>query len=194
MNVEVISESPVDLDEYARVSIGFTVAEVLDDAAVDAALRGGPIAAAVPLEVPYEKNYDSHPGSRPADWRAGFDIAEWQFVAAFLDGRRVGGAVLIPNGRVGLERLDGHVDPALLWDIRVAPAVRRQGIGAALLDHVTREARERGATELLVETQQINVPACRFYAAHGFRLLGARRQADPNLPDETQLLWSKSLG
>ena len=101
MNVEVISESPVDLDEYARVSIGFTVAEVLDDAAVDAALRGGPIAA-VPLEVPYEKNYDSHPGSRPADWRAGFDIAEWQFVAAFLDGRRVGGAVLIPNGRVGV--------------------------------------------------------------------------------------------
>ena len=193
MNVEVISESPVDLDEYARVSIGFTVAEVLDDAAVDAALRGGPIAA-VPLEVPYEKNYDSHPGSRPADWRAGFDIAEWQFVAAFLDGRRVGGAVLIPNGRVGVEVLDGHVDPALLWDIRVAPAVRRQGIGAALLDHVTCEARERGATELLVETQQINVPACRFYAAHGFRLLGAQRQAYPNLPDETQLLWSKSLG
>jgi len=102
--------------------------------------------------------------------------------------------VLIPNGRVGLEVLDGHVDPALLWDIRVAPAVRRQGIGAALLDHVTREARERGATELLVETQQINVPACRFYAAHGFRLLGAQRQAYPNLPHEIQLLWSKSLG
>ena len=193
MNVEVISESPVDLEEYARVSIGFTVAEILDDAAVDAALRGGPIAA-VPLDVPYEKNYDIHPGSRPADWRAGFDIAEWQFVAAFLDGRRVGGAVLIPNGRVGVEVLDGHVDPALLWDIRVAPAVRRHGIGAALLDHVTREALEGGATELLVETQQINVPACRFYAAHGFRLLGAHRQAYPNLPDEIQLLWSKSLG
>jgi len=192
MNVEVISESSVDLDEYARVSIGFTVAEVLDDAAVDAALRGDPIAA-VPLEVPYEKNYDSQPGSRPVDWRAGFDIDEWQFVAAFLDGRRVGGAVLIPNGRVGLEPLDGHVDPALLWDIRVAPAVRRQGIGAALLDHVTREARERGATELLVETQQVNVPACRFYAAHGFRLLGAQRHAYPNLPGETQLLWSKLL-
>ena len=192
MNVEVISESSVDLDEYARVSISFTVAEVLDDAAVDAALRGDPIAA-VPLEVPYEKNYDSQPGSRPVDWRAGFDIDEWQFVAAFLDGRRVGGAVLIPNGRVGLEPLDGHVDPALLWDIRVAPAVRRQGIGAALLDHVTREARERGATELLVETQQVNVPACRFYAAHGFRLLGAQRHAYPNLPGETQLLWSKLL-
>jgi len=192
MNVEVISESSVDLDEYARVSIGFAVAEVLDDAAVDAALRGDPIAA-VPLEVPYEKNYDSQPGSRPVDWRAGFDIDEWQFVAAFLDGRRVGGAVLIPNGRVGLEPLDGHVDPALLWDIRVAPAVRRQGIGAALLDHVTREARERGATELLVETQQVNVPACRFYAAHGFRLLGAQRHAYPNLPGETQLLWSKLL-
>ena len=63
MNVEVISESSVDLDEYARVSIGFTVAEVLDDAAVDAALRGAPIAA-VPLEVPYEKNYDSQPCGR----------------------------------------------------------------------------------------------------------------------------------
>jgi hypothetical protein len=44
-----------------------------------------------------------------------------------------------------------------------------------------------------VETQDINVPACRFYAKHGFALRAADCFAYPTLPDETMLLWYKDL-
>jgi GNAT superfamily N-acetyltransferase len=50
----------------------------------------------------------------------------------------------------------------LLWDLRVAPDVRTQGIGSALLHAAEDNAKPRGAGTLLVEPQQINVPACRF--------------------------------
>jgi hypothetical protein len=46
---------------------------------------------------------------------------------------------------------------------------------------------------LKVETQQINVPACRFYAARGFVLRAVNESAYDGLPEEFQLLWYKSL-
>ena len=89
--------------------------------------------------------------------------------------------------------LEGRTDVALLWDIRVAPAVRNRGIGAALLAAGEGWARARGALALEVETQNTNVPACRFYARHGFTLRAVRRGAYPELPDEVQLIWRKEL-
>ena len=47
--------------------------------------------------------------------------------------------------------------------------------------------------EVRVETQDVNVPACRFYHAHGFRLERVVLGAYPNLPNEVQLLWRKPL-
>jgi hypothetical protein len=44
-----------------------------------------------------------------------------------------------------------------------------------------------------IETQNINVPACRFYARRGYLLGAVHRYAYPQLPDETQLLWYKEL-
>jgi hypothetical protein len=46
---------------------------------------------------------------------------------------------------------------------------------------------------MLVETQDINVPACRFYAAAGYVLVRVEPQAYPTLPDETRLIWQKQL-
>jgi hypothetical protein len=50
-----------------------------------------------------------------------------------------------------------------------------------------------GSRELKAETQNINVPACRFYARLGCTLRTIDRFAYANLPDEVQLLWSKDL-
>lgn len=50
-----------------------------------------------------------------------------------------------------------------------------------------------GARRLLVETQQINVPACRFYQRNGFELVAVDETAYPELPDEVLLLWMKWL-
>jgi hypothetical protein len=45
-----------------------------------------------------------------------------------------------------------------------------------------------------VETQNINVPACRFYARMGCRLGAVDRQAYPEFPNEVQLLFYKRIG
>jgi ribosomal protein S18 acetylase RimI-like enzyme len=58
---------------------------------------------------------------------------------------------------------------------------------------VEERTREAGLVELKVETQNNNVPACRFYARHGFQLRQAVWGAYPQLPSEVQLLWYKRL-
>jgi hypothetical protein len=47
---------------------------------------------------------------------------------------------------------------------------------------------------LEVETQNVNVPACRFYARQGCVLAAIDRFAYPDLPEEVQLVWRKTLG
>jgi GNAT superfamily N-acetyltransferase len=54
-------------------------------------------------------------------------------------------------------------------------------------------ARERGCRVMKIETQNINVPACRFYHHLGYRLRAIDRFAYPDLPDEVQLVWFKEL-
>jgi ribosomal protein S18 acetylase RimI-like enzyme len=80
-----------------------------------------------------------------------------------------------------------------LWDLRVRPEVRSAGIGTDLYRAVEDWARNRGCRTLKVETQNINVPACRFYARMGCTLGAVDRFAYPDLPDEVQLIWRKEL-
>ena len=80
-------------------------------------------------------------------------------------------------------------DLAVLWDIRVHPELRRTGIGSQLFRSAVEWARQKGCKQLKVETQDINVPACRFYAAQGCELRTVNPDAYPDLPHETQLLW-----
>ncbi len=89
--------------------------------------------------------------------------------------------------------LEGHDDLAVLWDIRVHPQMRGRGIGSALLQAVERWTLARGGASLKVETQNINVPACRFYARNGFALRNVNANAYPSFPEEIQLLWYKEL-
>jgi GNAT superfamily N-acetyltransferase len=57
---------------------------------------------------------------------------------------------------------------AMLEDMIVDPAWRNQGIGAMLLDYACRWAQENGYGRLTLLTDGDNLPAQRFYAAHGF--------------------------
>jgi streptothricin acetyltransferase len=88
--------------------------------------------------------------------------------------------------------LEERSDLAVLRDIRVQPQYRRQGIGALLLGRVADWARQRGCTLLKIETQNVNVPACRFYASQSFELGVIHRYAyagQPHVADETMLIW-----
>jgi GNAT superfamily N-acetyltransferase len=190
MPIEIVEERVVDLAAYARVSIAFEVRRVLDVQPSNAAGRFS--FAERPLSTPIRKDYDAIPGSHPTDWAASFDLTHWGFLAALVDGQRVGGAaVVFPSA--GVEMLEGRDDLAVLWDIRVAPAVRGQGVGSALLRAVEQWTLRRGSRWLEAETQDINVPACRFYARHGFVLEAVNPSAYPDLPKETRLLWYKRL-
>ncbi|MBV9774221.1 MAG: GNAT family N-acetyltransferase, partial [Gemmatimonadetes bacterium] len=138
------------------------------------------------------KDYDAIPGTHPREWADHFDLSNWGFLAARLDGKRIGGAA-IAYATEGLDMLGGRGDLAVLWDIRVAPEARGSGIGAALFGAAETWAAARGARQLKIETQNINVPACQFYARQGCVLGAIHRFAYPGLPDEVQLLWYKDL-
>ena len=186
-----IREEPLAaLARYAAVPIAFEVRERL--AVVDAGLDGIRLAPAT-VPSPYVKDYDADPESHPATWAARFDVARWGVLAAEDDdGTRVGGAVVAWD-TPGVDLLAGRADLAVLWDLRVAPAHRRRGVGAALFRAAEAWARARGARWLAVETQDVNVAACRFYARQGCMLGAVHRFAYPSLPHETQLLWYRAL-
>lgn len=167
------------------------MSEVFDEQGVAALLEGGDAASGA-VSAPWLKDYDEYPGNRPTAWPGRFDMSRWVVLSAWLGTRRVGGAVVIIDDPQ-IDLLRDRPGCALLWDIRVAPDARGQGIGSALLDAAARSAADGGAGALRVETQQVNVPACRFYQHHGFRLERATAGAYPQLPGEVQLLWVKPL-
>jgi GNAT superfamily N-acetyltransferase len=190
VGIEIRDEGPEALAAYASISISFPVVEVLDADALSVA-SPRPFAAR-PVAVPEVKDYDAHPGNDPLDWPARFDIARWGFLMARIDGQHVGGAVVVACAPE-LDMLEGRDDLAVLWDTRVAATSRRQGVGTALLAAVDTWARARGSRVLKAETQNVNLPACHFYAARGFTLGAVNRGAYPELPGEIQLLWYKTL-
>jgi GNAT superfamily N-acetyltransferase len=75
----------------------------------------------------------------------------------------------------------------------VHPDYRSQGVGSRLFEHAVQWAQEKNCRQLLVETQNVNVPACRFYARQGCVLGAINRYAYGDALDEVQLLWYRDL-
>ena len=185
MSIEVAEEPFTALAEYESIPIAFTVSSVLD-VAEDGSLVERRLAA------PYLKDYDAQPGEGPQSWPLHFDVSRWGLLVARGGGRRVGGAAMAYDAP-GVHMLEGRRDLAVVWDLRVAPEARGRGVGRALWNAAEAWARARGCRELRVETQNVNVPACRFYARQGCVLATARHGVYPGLPHEVQLVWSKML-
>ena len=190
MQVEIRQESVEMLPRHATVSIAFMVDRVVDLGSIAAGADPAGMTDS-PVAVPYRKDYDAIPFNHPESWPLRFDMSNWGLLGAYAGTRRVGGAV-VAFDTPGLDLLPGDRD-ALLWDIRVAPDLRGHGVGTALFAAAESWARDRGCIRLLVETQDTNPGACRFYAARGCTLLRITRGAYPEFPAETQLLWEKAL-
>lgn len=79
-----------------------------------------------------------------------------------------------------------------IQDLVVDQAFRRRGIGRALLGRAKTWAAERDLPGLMLETQDVNVPACRLYQSYGFTLSGfdqyLYRGLDPSTT-EVALYW-----
>jgi GNAT superfamily N-acetyltransferase len=187
-----IEEEPIGrLDEHASISIAFTVERILEVSIPDAGL-GGVRLTEVAVESPWVKDYDAIKGEGPSRWLERFDTSNWGLLAAHDDRNRVGGAV-IAFDTTGVHMLEGRRDIAALWDIRVRPDIRSSGLGSLLFRAVEQWSLSKGCRTLKIETQNINLPACRFYARMGCELGAIDRHAYSDHPEETQLLWFKDL-
>ncbi len=191
--IKIIEITAERLLEYSSVSIAFQVNEILTVKPVDSGLGG--FAFSPQLVPPYIKEYDAF-GS-PLEWPSTFDISQWGIFLAYSESNLnpIGGAAVAWNTN-GVNMLEGRLDLAVLWDLRVQPEFRRGGVGKALFHWAADWARAKGCTKLKVETQNINVPACHFYASQGCMLGDVRRFAYEDTPlvaDEVQLNWYLNL-
>ena len=191
MAIEVKQEPLTSLDVYADIPIAFEVSEIFDVAAEPDG-SGRLSLRARQISVPWVKDYDAVSGEGPTQWARRFDVSGWALFSAFSAGQRVGRAA-VAHDTPELDMLEGRRDLAVLWDIRVAPSFRRCGVGSALFNAAVAWASEKGCRQLKVETQNINVAACRFYAQRGCVLGAAHRGVYPEYPDEIQMLWFKNV-
>ncbi len=189
MSIRLSDIGPSDLQHYASVPMRLLVESVLEVESVDGGLGGLRLVERA-VASPYLKDYDLD-GGGPLDWPQQFDLGDWHLVLALEGERVVGGAASMPGTPGG-----GLGDVATLWDIRVAPNSRRRGIGRALLEDARESARARGFVALLVETQNVNVGACRFYQRAGADLVAIDRLAylgQPGVEHEVRLDWAFDL-
>lgn len=191
MPVQIVERSTSALRDYSEVSIAFRVESQFDVAPIRQGL-GGWTLTEERVEPPYVKDYDEPEGDRPASWLVRWDTTNWRVFSAYDGDRRVGGAV-VATRTPGVHMLEGRDDLAVLWDIRVHPEYRRGGTGSELLSAATAWARDNGCRRLKIQTQNINVPACRFYARFGCELRAIHPTAYPEEPGEVQLLWYLDL-
>ncbi|MFY1635375.1 GNAT family N-acetyltransferase [Solwaraspora sp. WMMB335] len=133
----------------------------------------------VPVSPPLRKRYDLTEGltigSQPWDL----------FALAVID--------RIPIGFMATtyERWTGR---QVLNELHVAPAHRRRGVARELLSVVRFTARENGAREIWLETQNVNPGAVRAYRRLGFTLTGVdTTRYLPPYADEIALFMSAAV-
>lgn len=77
-------------------------------------------------------------------------------------------------------------------NVAVAPAARRRGLGALLLDDALRAAAAAGAGSLHLDVRESNLAARALYASRGF-VGGRRRRRYYSNPDEDALVLRRDL-
>lgn len=187
--IKIVEEAPSALPEYGQVPISYYVKPRFNVKPIENGLGGWRIEEQS-VACPYLKDYDDEGG--PQRWLRRWDTANWALLSAYEGAERVGGTVLAWR-TPELHMLEGRDDLTVMWNIRVRPEYRRQGIGASLFGAAAEWARSRGCKCLKIETQDVNVPACRFYPRQGCELRGIYPGAYAELSDEVMRLWYLDL-
>ena len=170
---------------------GLSVKSVLEPVLVNYGL-GGILLRETPVEKPYIKDYDSYEET-PLDWPKKFDVSKWVFLLAMMNGVTAVGAAAVAFDTTGVFMLEARKNLAVLWDIRYD---RRRGVGIMLFRYAANWSRAQGCTQMKIETQNINVPACRFYQRMGATLGEIHRfgyAAVAEVAHEVMLCWYLDL-
>jgi ribosomal-protein-alanine N-acetyltransferase len=83
-------------------------------------------------------------------------------------------------------------DEGQITNVAVHPDERRQGMGRALMDAVTQEARARGFVRIALEVRESNRAAIQLYERDGFVIAGKRSRFYRN-PTEDAFVMIKAL-
>jgi ribosomal protein S18 acetylase RimI-like enzyme len=132
-----------------------------------------------PVSVPaYYKRYPSE----EVDYTGYLDDPDKTIFFAYLDGQLAGQIILRQNWN----------NYAYVEDIAVDIKFRRQGIGKILISQAVDWAKSKKLPGLMLETQNNNLNACRFYERLGFQLAGFDRLLYKGLDPDTEeiaLFW-----
>jgi GNAT superfamily N-acetyltransferase len=195
MSLIIQQVGPEALGRYASVSIAFEVHSVYRVEAIEQGLGGLVLVEEQVKTVLKDYDGQAQDEDRPEGWARQFDLSRWGFFLAVEGEQVLGGAAVVVNSPE-VHMLENRSDLAVLWDIRVQPEQRKKGIGTALFQQAADWARGQGCTQLKIETQNVNVPACRFYARQGCHLGGILRHGyagTAEVAHEAMLLWYLDL-
>ncbi len=86
-------------------------------------------------------------------------------------------------------------DTAFLWNLMIDLDYRGQGLGRRLWHRALDFARQSDVRAIMIETQNTNVPACRFYARMGCELVGINEvyYTNDSSATEVALFWAYRL-
>ncbi len=191
MKIAIAEISPDRLSEYNRIPQRVEVRSIYQIELINQGL-GGMLLREVPVKTPYLKDYDAY-GELPSDMPEKYNVQNWGFFLAMAGDTPIGAATVACDS-TGVFMLEARRELAVLWDIRVCPEYR--GAGILLFRYAAEWARQHGCTQMKIETQNINVPACRLYQRMGARLGEIRRYgyaAIPAVADEVMLNWYLDL-
>lgn len=149
---------------------------------------GGLILEETPVD-PYIKDLSIY--ERATEYENEFDITNWRFYMAFDSDIPVG-AMTVVGKTEGLNMLYGREDACVLWDIRIADTYKRKGIGQKLMDLGVLNAKKDGYQQMIIECQNNNVQACKFYQKQGAVLSKIDMYAyylEPEIRNEIQFIW-----
>ncbi|MCC7409963.1 MAG: GNAT family N-acetyltransferase [Phycisphaeraceae bacterium] len=193
MSIDVRKIGAESWNDYPHTSGDFRVERILQCEVLDGGL-GGIALRERTIDAPYTKRMFTIDDA-PTGWARTFDLGNWGIFLAIVSDAPVGGAAVAPP-TPSLVGVGQRIDAAVLVDIRVATKSRRRGVGSALLAHAAQWARDRGFRFLVIETQNVNLSACRFYAASGAELIEIRRFGYAHCQEvagEAMLIWQLTL-
>ncbi len=191
---EVIIYKEVDktfLEQYDKVEMKVDVRSEYKVKRIDNGL-GGLILEEIQVE-PYIKDLGKY--ERATGYENQFNISNWRFYMAF-DGDAPVGAVTVVGKTEGLNMLSDREDACVLWDIRVADSYKHRGIGQGLFNMGVEGAKKDGYCQMIIECQNNNVPACRFYHKQGavlFKIDMYAYYSDEEIRNEIQFVWHLNI-
>ncbi len=194
MNLEIHKIGAEKLPLYAGIPIAFEVRSEYEIELSDNGLGGMSLHERM-VESVYIKDYDAYEDGSPTSWPQRFNIGNWGIFIGFEEETPIAGAAVAFNSPQ-LQMMDRREDLVILWDLRVRPESRRTGIGETIFRYACGWAREQAAIQMKIETQNVNVPACRFYEKLGCRLGQIDRYGyagHPEVGHEIMLVWYLDL-